>query len=113
MPPLEPEVELCHSETATVKSEVHRSPTHFSGQRPEPEEIHAMLQMPEPLGVTALKRFLGMMTYLAKFMPRLSEMTEPLRSLADKSVEFKWLPQRSFAMNIIKKFKTEAPVHRT
>ena len=100
MQPLEPEAELCHSETATVKTEVYGSSTHFSGQRPEPEKIHAILQMPEPEGVTALKRFLGMVTYLAKFMPYLLEMTEPLRSLEDKSVEFKWLPQRSVAMNI-------------
>ena len=30
-----------------------------------------------------------MMTYLAKFMDHLSEMTEPLRSLEDKSVQFR------------------------
>ena len=82
------------------------------GLLPDPEKIQAILQMPEPEDVTALKRFLGMVTYLAKFMPHLSEMTEPLRRLEDKNVEFQWLDQHSIAMNTIKKFLTEAPVLR-
>ena len=68
--------------------------------------------MPEPEDVAALKQFLGMVTYLAKFMPHLSEMTEPLRRLEDKNVEFQWLEQHSLAMNTIKKFLTEAPALR-
>ena len=80
------------------------------GLLPDPEKIQAILQMPEPEDVTALKRFLGMVTYLAKFMPHLSEMTEPLRCLEDKNVEFQWLDQHSIAMNTIRKFLTEAPV---
>ena len=51
-----------------------------------------------------------MVTYLAKFMPHLSEMTEPLRSLENKNVEFQWLPQHFLAMNTIKKFLTGTPV---
>ena len=45
-------------------------------------------------------------------MPHLSEMTEPLRRLEDKNVEFQWLDQHSIAMNTIKKFLTEAPILR-
>ena len=78
------------------------------GLMPDPEKIQAILQMPEPDDLTALKRFLGMVTYLAKFMPHLSQMTEPLRRLEDKNVEFQWLEQHSIAMNTIKKFLTEA-----
>ena len=83
-----------------------------TGLMPNPEKIQAILQMPEPEDVTALKRFLGMVTYLAKLMPHLSEMTEPLRRLENKNVEFQWLDQHSIAMNTIKKFLTEAPVLR-
>ena len=75
-----------------------------------PEKIQTILQMPELEDITALKRLLGMATYLAKFVPHLSEMTEPLRRLKDKNVEFQWLDQHSVAMNAIKKFLTEAPV---
>ena len=51
-----------------------------------------------------------MVTYLAKFMPHLSEMTGPLRHLEDKDMEFQWLPQHSLGMD--KKFLTEPPVLR-
>ena len=80
------------------------------GLMPDSEKIQVILQVPEPEDVTALKRFLGIVTYLAKFMPHLSEMTEPLRRLEDKNVEFQWLDQHSIAMNTIRKFLTEAPV---
>ena len=53
-----------------------------------------------------------MVTYLAKFMPHLSEMTGSLRHLEDKDMEFQWLPQHSLAMDTIKKFLTEPPVLR-
>ena len=82
------------------------------GLIPDPKKIQAILQMPELEDVTALKRFLGMVTYLAKFIYHLSEMTEPLRRLEDKNVQFQWLDQHSVAMNTIKKFLTEAPVLR-
>ena len=105
---VEPEIESCQSETAAAKHEIHRSATHLSG----PEKIQVILQMPELQDVTALKRFLGMVTYLAKVMPHLSDMTEPLRRLEDKNVEFQWLPQHSLTMNTIKKPLTETPVLR-
>ena len=68
------------------------------------------MQMPEPKDVTALTRFLGMVTYLAKCMPHLSGMTGPLRRLEDKDLQ--WLPQHSLTINTIKKFLTEAAVVR-
>lgn len=68
--------------------------------------------MPEPKDVTALKRLLGMAPYLAKFMPHLPEMKEPLVRLEDKNVEFQSLPQHPLATNTIKKYLTEAAVRR-
>lgn len=90
MPSVELEVEPCESETS-VKFMGHLLTS--QGLMPDPEKIQAVLQMLEPDDLTALKRFLGMVTYLAKFMPHLSQMTEPLRRLEDKNVEFQWLEQ--------------------
>ena len=108
MPLVEPEIESCQSETAPVKHEIHGSATNLSG----PEKIQAILQMPEPMDVAVLKRFLGMVTYLAKFMLHLLQMTEPLGRPEDNNVEFQWLPQHSLAINTIKKFLTETSVLR-
>lgn len=80
------------------------------GLKPDPRKIEAIVAMPEPEDATALKRFLGMVNYLSKFMPHLSEMTEPLRRLEDKDVEWQWLTQHSIAFNTVKKYLTESPV---
>lgn len=41
----------------------------------DPENTQAILQMPEREDIPALRRFLGIVSYLGKFMPHLSEMT--------------------------------------
>ena len=45
------------------------------GLKADPTKIEALLAMPEPENVAALKGFLGMVNYLAKFMPHLSDRT--------------------------------------
>ena len=37
---------------------------------------------------TELQRFLGIVTYLGKFIPKLSQETAPLRGLLKKNMEF-------------------------
>ena len=80
------------------------------GLKPDPVKVEAIAAMPEPDNVTALKRFLGMVNYLSKFMPHLSEMTEPLRRLEDKDAEWQWLKQHSIAFNTVNKYLTESRV---
>lgn len=41
----------------------------------DPENTQAILQMPEREDIPALRRFLGIVSYLGKFMPHLSEIT--------------------------------------
>ena len=43
-------------------------------------------------------------------MLHLSDMTEPLRRLEDKDVEWQWLKQHSIAFNTVKTYLTETPV---
>ena len=57
------------------------------GLKPDQTKVEAILEMPPPTDVKEVKRFLGMVNYLAKFMPLLSDMTLPLRKLEDKNVE--------------------------
>ena len=78
------------------------------GLKAIPEKIQAIIEMSEPGDITALKRFLGMVNY----MPRLSDMTEPLRRLDDKEVEFRWTNSHTTAVEAIKKAVTAAPVFR-
>ena len=47
----------------------------------DPDKVRAIRDMPTPTDVKLLKLFLGMVTYLAKFLPNLSSVSEPLRRL--------------------------------
>ena len=49
------------------------------GIKPDPKKVEAVQKMPQPTDVPSVKRFLGMVNYLSKFLPNLSTITEPLR----------------------------------
>ena len=46
--------------------------------------------MPTPVDKAALQRFLGMITYLSKFIDNFSDKTLPLRQLLKKDVQWTW-----------------------
>ena len=48
------------------------------GLKIHPDKVQAILEMPDPGDAAAIHRLIGMVTYLAKFVPRLSDITEPL-----------------------------------
>ena len=68
------------------------------------------MEMPDPTDVQSLRRFLGMVNYLAKFLPRLSEKTEVLRKLTESDAEWCWLPVHADAVARIKEMIVSAPV---
>ena len=49
------------------------------GVQVDEEKVKAIKQMRSPSNVSELKTFLGMITYLGKFLPMLSQETECLR----------------------------------
>ena len=71
----------------------------------DPSKALAIRDKPTPTDVKSLKRFLGMATYLAKFLPNLSSVCEPLRRLELKDAEWCWLPVQT-----IKDLVCDAPV---
>ena len=79
------------------------------GLKADPSKVEAILEMPSPNDVKGLKRFLGMVNYLAKFLPLLSDMTEPLRRLEDKETEWCWLEQHQKAFDTVKRYLADAP----
>lgn len=53
-----------------------------SGLKSDPAKVRAILNM--PTSPADVQRLIGMVNYLAKFVPHLSDMTEPLRKLTHK-----------------------------
>ena len=82
------------------------------GLRPDPCKIQAVTDMPKPDSVQTVLRFLGFVNYLAKFLPHLSDVSEPLRRLTDMDAIWCWQPQHDKAVEAIKKLVTDNPVLR-
>ena len=60
------------------------------GVKADPSKVEAVHNMERPIDVTSVQRIMGTVGYLAKFLPRLSVVSEPLRQLTKKKAEFPW-----------------------
>ena len=60
------------------------------GVSPAPSMIVAIVNMPKPADPHAVQRYLGMLNFLARFCPKLSDAVKPLRELTHKDVTFQW-----------------------
>ena len=60
------------------------------GYRPDPRKVDAIMRMPPPTDKASVQRLIGMVTYLAKFCPKFSQATEPLRQLVQRENESIW-----------------------
>ena len=80
------------------------------GLKADPNKIEAVKNMPIPTDVPSVQRFVGFVNYLARFLPKLSELCEPMRRLTDKKVVWKWTDTHQRAFDRICKLVTSAPV---
>ena len=61
-----------------------------NGLKPDPTKLKAIQDMPPPVNKKELHTMLGMINYLEKFAPWLSEMTKLIRDLLKDDSEFLW-----------------------
>lgn len=91
------------------------------GVKPDPSKIEAITAMPAPTNSDGVRRFLGHINYLSKFLPNCSAECEPLRRLVGaRENEFTWQDdqKRAFAKlkdmitstSTLKYFKVNKPV---
>ncbi len=57
---------------------------------PDPEKVRAIEEMTTPQNVANVRRFLGMATYMNKFVPHFTDYTKPLRDLLAKQNSWIW-----------------------
>lgn len=81
-----------------------------NGLRVDPDKVRAIEHMPRPTDVKAVQRLLGMVNYLAKFYPHLSDQCEVLRQLTHKDTDFDWTEQHENSFVTLKKAIADAPV---
>ena len=70
------------------------------GITPLPEKLESMQIILPPKTPKEVKQFLGLIGYYRKFVPRFSDLAQPLNALTRKNVAFEWTPvcQESFEM---------------
>lgn len=79
------------------------------GIKPDFDKIQAIKDMPPPKDKKGLQRFLGMVTYMCKFIENLSEKTASLRILLKKDSVFCWSDVQAKAFNNLKNILSSAP----
>lgn len=72
-----------------IKRQHFKLPTR-EGVKPDPRKTSAINNMDRPTNKDEVRRFLGMVTSLAKFVPQLSTQSAPLRSLLEQKIEWIW-----------------------
>lgn len=99
------------------KAELRKSEISFLGHRVtkdglmiDPEKIEAILQMPKPQDVEGVRRFCGFVNYLAKFLPKLSDVLDPIRQLAREGAPWQWTRAQDEAFKTVQELVTKAPV---
>ena len=56
----------------------------------DPAKVQTIQEMPVPQLVPAVQRLLGLVQYLSKFLPHLADISQPLRILTQKDIDWVW-----------------------
>lgn len=80
------------------------------GVLPDLSKIEAIKNLQTPQNKKDIERLLGMVQYLARFIPNSSILTEPLRKLLKKDIEFQWNHEQEQALQQLKILIANSPV---
>jgi len=80
------------------------------GVRIDPSKIEAISKLPDPTNVAELRRFIGMVNFLGRHIPKMSEIMHPLNQLLEKDTAWMWGPAQQSAVSKVKHLITNAPV---
>ena len=76
----------------------------------DPRQVSSMRGMEEPRSLETLSRFLGMVNYLAKFLPNITRLMKPLRNVLKKDVPWNWPSSQQKSFDLVKEAIKTAPV---
>ena len=74
------------------------------------EKVRAIVEAPQPVNITQLKSFLGMLNYYGKFLPNLSTHLAPFYELLRKNSRWTWGPEQKEAFQKAKSMLTSSKV---
>ena len=80
------------------------------GSKPDPENVKAMSEMPDPEDKKGIERLVGTINFLASYIPNMSDITAPIRELLKSDVIFDWHDEQKKALDTIKMYLKSNPV---
>lgn len=80
------------------------------GLRLDPGRVKDILEMEEPKNCKELQVFLGMMNYVQRFIPNMSDVTAPLRTLLHKDIAWVWTDAQQRGYETLRESLANAPV---
>lgn len=80
------------------------------GISPNPERVKPIKELLAPTNEKKLRRVIGMINYLGRFLPDLSTTMKPISDLLKSDVAWLWGPSQQEAFNKIKDMLTKSPV---
>ena len=86
--------------------------TTAQGLRVDPTKVQAITEMPAPTDKKGVQRLLGLIQYLSKFLPNITELTKPLRELTQQEPVWIWEETQQTAFNKLKQAVTNTPIIR-
>ena len=98
-------LEKCKLKQTSIKYVGHNISS--EGAKSDPEKVRAIVNMPAPKSKSEGSTFLGFITYLSKFIPRLSRVDSPLRDV-NKSDVFYWNKAQETTFKKLKQLCAEA-----
>jgi hypothetical protein len=100
----------------TGKCRMRQEKLHFLGHeisadgvRPDPAKVSAINKLPPPDNAQGLKRVLGMINYLGKYIPNLADVGRPLYDFLKVKSTWTWGPAQQAALQEIKGLLMSSP----
>ena len=81
-----------------------------NGLKVDPEKVKGITSMTRPKNLAELRRFMGMLNYMSKFLPKLAEVMQPLHNFLKKEVPYNWSQNEERAFNKVKEMLLVGPV---
>jgi hypothetical protein len=98
----------CQFKTTTTEFQGHLITA--EGLKVAPSKVKAITELKAPVNVSQVRILRGTVNYLARFMPDLSTIMDPINQLTKEEVPWHWNRPQQEALDKMKKLITEAPV---
>ena len=79
----------------------------------DPERVSKIQSIPVPRDTKSLRRFIGMVQWCSRFLPRLNDTLSPLTNLLRKGSAYDWTPECQTAFDSVKNQLSKPPVLRS